>query len=66
MDILRILYFIMIGFMIFRMIKNGGCCGHSHGVHQAHKEYLEDSTIGHKPSNSPHLTKEEKNNAIDL
>ncbi|WP_273226181.1 hypothetical protein [Geosporobacter ferrireducens] len=53
---LRILYLFFIGYMIYRMVKGGGCCGGHR--HQGHK----DSKIDEKKT----ITEEEKKKAIDV
>ncbi len=62
MTILQILYLLFVGFLIYTMVKKGGCCG-GHGNHRGHSNHnTQDHNIKHKNN----LTKDEKNNAIDI
>ncbi|WP_099191829.1 hypothetical protein [Tepidibacter mesophilus] len=59
--ILRVIYIIFIGFMVYRMYKNGGCCG-------GHMSHSSDEKINvNKNKNAKKLIGEEDiKNAIDL
>ncbi|WZL73997.1 hypothetical protein QBE52_04445 [Clostridiaceae bacterium 35-E11] len=60
--ILRIGYVILIGFIVYRMIKNGGCCG----GHSAHKENCCDGKMHKNTTPKQVITEEEKRNSIDI
>lgn len=36
--LIRVLFVVAFGFMAFRIMRGGGCCGGSHGTHRSHTE----------------------------
>lgn len=61
LQIFRVIYIILIGYLVFRMFRGGGCCG-GHG-HNHKKERRDDYGIN-KPNSL--VDDDEKNKAIDI
>ncbi|MFZ5968424.1 MAG: hypothetical protein ACOYVK_14820 [Bacillota bacterium] len=61
--IVRILYIVLIGFVVYRMFKGGGCCGGGH-----HGHHGGNSSASHKHDHKPSeiMTEEDKKKAIDI
>ncbi|WP_129598274.1 hypothetical protein [Anaerophilus nitritogenes] len=60
--IFRTFYIILIGFMIYRMFKNEGCCG----GHSYHRENSCDTKMNANTTSKQMITEEEKRNSIDV
>lgn len=60
--ILRTFYIILIGFMVYRMFKNGGCCG----GHSQHRGNSCDEKMNENTTSKQIITEEEKSNSIDV
>lgn len=60
--ILRIAYIILMVYLVSRMVKGGGCCGHSNHNRQHNDCHHSQNETFH----STIITEEEKRNAIDL
>jgi len=61
--LLKILYVVLIGYVVYRMFKGGGCCGGGHHGHHSENSSTSDKHV-HKPSEI--LTEKDKKKAIDI
>lgn len=60
LQVFRVLYIALIGYLIFNMIKRGGCCGgHRHQQERPKKRDDIDKS-------EAFINADEKNNAIDI
>jgi len=62
MQVFRMLYIALIGYLLFKMIRRGGCCGghgHHHGGHRKRDNINLDNSEGL-------INDDEKNGATDI
>ncbi|WP_202708569.1 hypothetical protein [Sporosalibacterium faouarense] len=59
--ILRVLYLLLIGYLVYTMIKRGGCCGHGHS--QKGNSCCDDND---KKNSEKMISDNEKTNSINI
>jgi len=68
--IFRILYVVLIGYLIYTMVKRGGCCGgHGHGHGNSHGQSSrshQGSCCDSSNKSKKIISEDDKKNAIDI
>lgn len=62
--IVRVAYLLLVGYLLYTMVKRGGCCG-GHGNHDSHNGDQSCENKEHKRKTSI-ITDNEKKDAINL
>lgn len=61
--IIRVLYLILIGYLVYTMVKRGGCCGHGHSHSTRGHSCCDDKS---KKGSEKTISDKEKTNSINI